>query len=139
MTTGTLDWGPVVAWFGRVPRFHDCEVVSFDLRRDPEISVLCIRAFLMTSAVDDKGFFVLEKHAMVSFGLTGIADLSLSDWNHQNVLHSLEITEAGDCWRLDLESAYGLNGYTIAKAISISVRPIDAADITATLVAARRG
>ena len=60
---GGLD---LVAWFGRVPSFHDAEIVSLSLhRRAP--SMLSIHAWNMTKEVDDRGYFVLDRHAVVTF------------------------------------------------------------------------
>ena len=55
----------LVHWFGRMPRFHDAKLLSIALHSD-EPSTLRIHAFQMTDKVDEQGYFILEKHAMVT-------------------------------------------------------------------------
>jgi hypothetical protein len=87
---GGLD---LVAWFGRVPSFHDAEIVSLSLhRRAP--SMLNIHAWNMTKEVDDHGYFVLDRHAVVTFILEDIMDLQLDGFSHQNVIGGLCLRRA---------------------------------------------
>jgi hypothetical protein len=137
MSGNTLDWSAVTEWFGHVPRFHDCEVVSIILRRDPEPSEICIHAFVMTPETDARGYFITEKHALVTFTLTYVLDLDFEGWNHQNALESIttEPVDNGHC--LIFEPAHGVGGEITAMSIIISLHPVAQEDIDKTLVAVR--
>ncbi|ESQ88312.1 hypothetical protein ABAC460_16765 [Asticcacaulis sp. AC460] len=121
--TNEIDWTPVVQWFGHVPGFHDSEVVSIDLRRDPLPSVIRLRAFRMNADTDEKGYFRLDLHCLVTFTLSGVQDVELEGWNHQNALMGLEITKTGDVYRLDLDGAWGVQGFMTASHIAIELEP----------------
>jgi hypothetical protein len=123
MEKAEIDWSAITEWFGYKPRFHDSEVVSIELCRDPKPSILRLYAFRMNSDVDERGYFRLDLHALVSFKLSGITEAQIDDWNHQNALMSLEITDATEGYRLAMESAYGVDGYIVAKHIEITVEP----------------
>jgi hypothetical protein len=130
-------WAAVEAWFGRIPSFHDCEVVSIDLHRAPEPSIVCVHAFLMTPELDDQGYYVLDKHALVSFRLFEVREVNIMDWNHQNVLDSIAIEDVENGFRLMLEGTYGADGHITAAAVEIAVHPVAAEDIERTFVARR--
>ncbi len=118
-----IDWSAVIGWFGEMPRFHDAEVVSLELHRDPRPSHLRLYAFRMNSDLDERGYYRLDLHALVTFTLSGILEMEIDNWNHQNALMSLTITTADEGHRLELESAYGVDGWITAKNISILIEP----------------
>jgi hypothetical protein len=80
---------------------------------------------------------VHDKHALVSFRLTGIAAQEFEGWNHQNVLMSLDVSRVEEGFRLELEGTYGVDGYVIAQRISISLQAVPVAEIDQSLVARR--
>jgi hypothetical protein len=47
----------------------------------------------MTPEVDEKGFYVLKHHTLVTMAFGSITDLSLNGFNHQNVLWDLKIVQ----------------------------------------------
>ena len=129
--------GPeLLRWFGEVPIFHDAEILSLNLRRKGQ-STLCVHGWLMTDKVDENGFGVLEKDAIVTFRLEDIMDLQLDGFSHQNVIGSLQLQRATDRGRanyyshsqspddieIELEPCYGLDGVIRAKKVSISFCP----------------
>ncbi len=124
MSRAALDWSEVMEWFGCIPHFHDDEVISIDLRRDPEPSVISIRAFMMTPEVDSHGYYVLDKHATVKFTLNSILEQELDGWNHQNAIMNLEITDVDTAWRLEINPAYGVGGYFVAESITMKIEPV---------------
>ena len=79
----------------------------------------------MTSDVDAQGYFVLKKHVVVGFQLSGITGLELTDFNHQNVIYGLALTrtESGD-FKLELEPCYGLFGFIEAQTVTIDIQPV---------------
>ncbi len=137
MENNEIDWTQVVEWFGYKPKFHDSEVVSIELRRSPDPSIIRIHAFQMTSEVDESGYFVLDKHALITFNLTDIEEQNFSDWNHQNALMGIDMSVTPSGHRLEMEAAYGINGYIVAKHITIEVQPVQKEDIHKTFAAGR--
>jgi len=133
-----VDWSAVTAWFGRVPRFHDCEIVSIDLRRDPEPTIVRLHAFEMSSEIDERGYFKLVKHALVTFQLRGIIEQDFAYWNHQNALNELTIEDGERGDRLVFHGTYGIHGEIETKSIAITLEPVADTDVEKTLVAGRR-
>jgi hypothetical protein len=110
-------------WFGYSPNFHDAEVISLDLRRGLESSTLKIHAWHTSDEVDEDGYFRRDRHATVSFKFSGIVQLAISDWNHQNVLASLDVTEDSEGYVIALNGTFGVDGRIVAKTLSITVEP----------------
>ncbi len=106
-----LDWTPVIQWFGFIPDFHDAEVIRWicvQLQSHPQSGWMLGRTL---SEVDERGYFKIDRRAVVCFVLGNIVRQEISDWNHQNVLNKLTVTaeqdgqgiELGDhirCWRV---------------------------------------
>ena len=129
--------GPeLLHWFGRVPSFHDAEVIDLHLRREGS-STLRVHGFVMTSSVDERGYFVLDRHAVVTFSIEDIMDLQLDGFSHQNVIGGLRLQRATDRGRagyyalpeasedieIELEPSFGLDGLIRAKRVSVSFEP----------------
>jgi len=127
----------LIAWFGRVPSFHDAEIVSFHLhRRAP--SSLSTHSWNMTKQVDDRGYFVLDRHAVVTFTLEDILDLQLDGFSHQNVILGLRLRRAPerpdrrpfywsdpspDDYEIELEPCFGLSGKIRCRRAAVSIVP----------------
>ena len=72
--------------FGGWPSFHDAEVVRLMLDRRGEngpTAEMVVHAWLMTNKVDDRGYYVLEKHSLVRFVFDRITSIELAEFNHQ--------------------------------------------------------
>jgi hypothetical protein len=67
----------LIEWFGRWPSFHDGEILSISLSRSGS-SCVRIHTWEMTKEVDEKGYFILRKHVIVSFFLDELTDLELN-------------------------------------------------------------
>lgn len=118
--------GPeLLQWFaGRLPQFHDAEVLSLVLDRNGASAILKLHAFEMTSDLDARGYFIFTRHVVVGFKLSWIGSMELDGFNHQNVLDSLVISRIGDGEvRLDLEPIYGLGGFIQAREMEITMEP----------------
>ena len=130
--------GPeLLAWFGRVPSFHDAEIVRVVLnRRAP--STLSIHAWNLTDRVDPQGYFILERHAVVTFELEDVLDVQLEHFSSQNVIFGLQLRRAAprpdrmpyysrdaspDDFELELDPCYGLSGHVRCRRVSISFVP----------------
>jgi len=114
-------------WFGRWPTFHDAEILSLRLNRHGA-SILLIHTWEMTSKIDEKGFYVLDKHVVVEFVLENIAELNLSGFSVQNVIFGLSLGKKEKGFLLDLDPCYGLAGTIEAKDVSIRLHPGKPAD-----------
>ncbi len=118
--------GPeLLQWFaGRMPSFHDAEVLSLALDRDAASAILRVHAFQMTPEVDARGYFICTRHVVVVFKLSWIETMELDGFNHQNALDGLKLsrTDGGDV-RLGLEPACGLGGFIQAKELEIAIEP----------------
>ena len=116
----------LLKWFGRVPDFHDAEILDLHLKR-AGASTLRIHAWNMTNRVRNKKF-ILEKHAVVEFSFGWIVNLELDQFNQQNVIDKLTVSRVRHQEKLDLyevswEPAYGLGGVIQAAELSISHYP----------------
>ena len=117
--------GALVDWFdGRAPSFHDAEVLRLVLDREGERCDVRIHTFRMTPQTDATGHFICDRHVVVAFAFSGVTDLELDGFNHQNALLSLELSRnAAGQIRADLEPAYGLGGFVEAAVLQIDLLP----------------
>ena len=114
----------VISWFGRWPSFHDAEIVELHLhRRRP--SSITLFTWTITGKVDDRGYYICEKHALVTFTLSNITELSLKDFSHQNVISSLQLDQTQKGFLIDLAGCYGLHGHLEAESVTVSLEPAD--------------
>jgi hypothetical protein len=114
-------------WFDCWPTFHDGEIVSLHLNRSGSSSML-IHTWEMTSEIDDKGFFVMQKHVVVEFIFENVSGLNLTGFSVQNVIFGLDLEKTNEGFSLHLDPCYGLAGTIEAKRISIRLNPGKAAD-----------
>jgi Immunity protein 50 len=88
--------------FGEFPSFHDSEVLRIVLdRRDFRIDkrptlAATIHLWKMTSEINKNGCYILSNHTLVTFEFEDIQDLEITDFNIQNVLGCLVISELLD-------------------------------------------
>ncbi len=82
--------------FGYWPSFHDAEVLSMYLDREgsdgPSLEAR-VHVFEMTDRVDERGFYVLTKHTLVTLRFSDILLRELRWFNNQNSLSGLGIFE----------------------------------------------
>jgi hypothetical protein len=112
----------IVEWFGRWPSFHDAEVLQIDLKRKGP-SLIRLHAFRMTKQVDETGHFVLDRHAVVTFRLDGIADVELAGFSGLNVILGLLLEPVEGGFKVTLAPCYGVAGYVVAREVSVSLEP----------------
>jgi hypothetical protein len=76
--------------------------------------------------VDAKGFFVLRKHALVSFRFDGIHDTEMDAFAAKNILFGMELSPSGDgsSFQVVLDSAMDMSGsFSARKGEVVSVIP----------------
>ena len=89
----------VTDWFGYWPSFHDAEILSIHLDREPlgggvgPSLTVRVQAFEMTGQIDEDGCYRLQKQVIVAFDFDGIEELTLHDFNYQNVIACLTLAE----------------------------------------------
>jgi Immunity protein 50 len=114
--------------FGTWPSFHDAEVVALRLDRSgmsgPEMEA-DIHVFEMTSEVTPEGFYRLRNHTLVTVLFTGIEELSMDDFNQQNVLSDLVLKDISQRqpevlkWEVVFAASFGLAAKFLCEAISV--------------------
>jgi len=127
----------LLRWFGQVPSFHDAEILSLHLSRKGQ-SVLRLHGWINTGKVGQDGYFVSDRHAIVTFTLSGIMDLRLDGFSIQNVIGGLVLRRAPERperrgylaldplpqdIEIELEPCYGLDGFIRARSVSITLKP----------------
>lgn len=126
----------VIDWFGFAPSFHDATLVGLDIGSGSV--TIRIEAFRITSEVDANGYYVLDKHAVVTLSMHRVSGISLTG-DAQSIISALRIRRleadaAG--WRtcegpkaghfeVSFESVYGLEGSIFADEISFDLTPIE--------------
>lgn len=129
----SIEGGPkLLSWFGRVPSFHDAEVLALNLERAGK-SRLTLHGWNMTDTIDDKGFFFLDQHAVVTFHFEDVVDLQLEGFSHQNVINDLSLSRVStgpshdialsETYEILIEPCYGISGFIHARTISVSFVP----------------
>ena len=106
----------LAAWYGRWPSFHDAGIHELHLSRQG-VSSLKVHIWHMTDRVDEKGFYILEKHVLVTLSMKQIG------FSHQNVISELVVGLVRDAFVITLEPCYGLSGIIEAKEISVEFAP----------------
>ena len=124
----------LIDWFGRVPSFHDGEIVSLELRRRAP-SVLAIHAWNTTWDAEKR--FVPDKEAVVTFEMNDLIDVQLEGFSHQNVIGGLNLSHgpiseerrrfvdypSDEDFEIELEPCYGLDGRIRCRSLRIRFSP----------------
>src|SRR6266436_3276343 len=126
---------PLTDIFGRWPSFHDAEVLRILLDRGesklfrPSLEAT-IHVFEMTSEIDERNRYVLKNHLAVTIRFIEIYNLSMKDFNHQNVLQGLNIDDISDPelerikFEVSFDGIFGVSVKLQCKSISVvSVEP----------------
>ena len=108
-------------WFGRVPRFHDAELLEITLASNGP-STLRIHTWEMTDEVDAQGYFVLDKHVVVTVTLDQVTHVSLTDFNLPGIIADLKITRVEEAYQFTWEGSYGVEGALRAKQVSFDLQ-----------------
>jgi len=113
----------LVEWFGRVPRFHDAELLEITFS-GKGVGLLRIRAWNITDQVDTKGYFILDKHATVTLALEGVSVINCVDFDMMPaIILDLEITKVDENYCIEWSASYGVAGFITAKHVRISLAP----------------
>ena len=92
---------------GREPSFHDGEIVSILLDRTPPSLTTIVELKKYARSPDDPGRAVVLAKYLVTLYFEKIEDLKLDDFNYQNVLQELVVTQEGPRLRVFFSSLFG--------------------------------
>lgn len=95
--------------FSRWPQFHDAEVVRLMLDRDERRLAIELKSFEMMSKSDINSFGH-RGECIIALSFSGLSDLELFGFNHQNVLSALNIKEDDGAISVVLDGIFGLSG-----------------------------
>ncbi|MGO9483823.1 MAG: hypothetical protein ACLPX9_04440 [Rhodomicrobium sp.] len=112
----------LIDWFGYVPGFHDAYLLDANFMSNGQSS-LRIHAFRMTDEVDDKGYFVLDRHVVVTITLEAVTHINLSDFNLPGIIFELTVSSADGDIQLTWTGSYGIEGTIRAKQARFSLQP----------------
>jgi hypothetical protein len=127
----------LIEWFGFCPSFHDATLDRVELARGD--AILEIKAFRATSEIDARGYYVLDRHALVMFRMRGVTGLKLdgdagsiiSEVTIRRLLETPVPTEWHTCHgpiKGDIEIAFatsiGLYGFIYAKELEFELQPL---------------
>lgn len=128
----------LLSLFGYWPSFHDAEVIEMLLWRGepgspqsprvpPQITIK-FHLWEMTSEVDASGYFVNQKNSLVTMRFSGIQEIELEGFNHQNVIMGLAISMDGDSpelFKVEINPSFGVSASFTCRTIDVvSVTPI---------------
>jgi len=116
--TYILNHKAVVDFYGHWPLFHDGEVLVYAAPTPENPSLgFTLHAWQSTDEIDAKGFFVLQKHALVSFRFDGIHDPEVGVFASGNIVFGLEFFPSNDfsSFRVVLDSVMDMSGSFLAR------------------------
>src|SRR5580698_9297712 len=97
-------------WLGFPPVFHDAYVTALNISGEGE-ATLALRSWVMTNRVDERGYYILEKHFTAKFTLRGITSVELSDFQPgQAIIGFLDIQKIEKNFRMTFDTSYGFAG-----------------------------
>ncbi|MEI5681308.1 MULTISPECIES: hypothetical protein [unclassified Mesorhizobium] len=124
-----LGWSEVVDWFGFEPNFHDAEIIRIDFCRSPLPTTISVYTWRLTSQVDSRGCYVLDRHATVNFILEGVEVEAFTGWNHQNVLWDINVERVSSTssisprFKVAFNSSFGLEASFTADLLVMELLP----------------
>ena len=113
----------LIDWFGRVPHFHDAKLLDLALS-NKEISTLRVHTWQMTDQTDAQGYYILDKHVVVTITLQAVTHVALDDFDMMpGIIYSFEITKTDNGYQLTWDASYGVSGLLRAKQVSLNLMP----------------
>ena len=111
------------------PHFHDAEVLRFAVERAPipEVGEVMVSLLIHLRRYEPRGVGtvgyhqVLVKSVVVDFRFKGVDDLSVCDFNHQNVIEAISFSEGdGDApVSVEVSGIYGFEGSWRCRTVEV--------------------
>lgn len=114
----------LIDWFGYVTHFHDGELLEIKLVSNGS-STLRIRTWRTTNKVDERGYFVLDKHVLVTISLEEVTHIGLDHFSLPGIIHNLQMTSTDPGFQLTWTGSYGVEGVLGAGRVRIEFTPED--------------
>jgi hypothetical protein len=112
----------LVDWFGCIPHFHDAYLLDVNLSSKGE-SIIRIHAFRMTNEVDAKGYYVLDRHVVVTITLATVTHVALAEFDLPGIISDLSFSIVEDSTELAWTGSYGIEGTIRAKQVRFDFVP----------------
>jgi hypothetical protein len=125
----------VVERFGRWPSLHDAEVVRLVLDRagrggpGPTVT-MAVYVYETDGRVEPDGRCALRHETLATFEFEGVSELTVADFNHQNVIWALAIEEVSAeqleevRYRVELSASFGVAAaFSCRDARVVDVQP----------------
>jgi Immunity protein 50 len=110
----------VISYFGYWESCHDAEILGFSLRR-PGLFTISVRALGLDAGLQAQGI-MRYKHAIITFLLRDVIDLSLERYSVQNVIPEITIESKGrPSPNASIWESTGTSGWLEAKAIEVDL------------------
>lgn len=115
-----------IAWFGRVPRFHDGSVLEFalDLSRRGHLKV---KTFRMNPDTDENGYFRLDKHCVVTFHFEEVAVADLAFEDDAEIIDDITIKAHDDGFVMEITAINGFDAMLQMKTLRLAFEPDETA------------
>ena len=107
----------LVEAMGYWPSFHDANVL--EVSRCPGSFSTTIHVFSMTDQVDTAGYYILEKHHLVTLVMLGVQGNSLPTDYSSDCLEELTFQRVGDMLQINFESVMGQSGTILCSGAEI--------------------
>jgi len=84
-----------------------------------------IHAWDMTNELDSRGYYVLKNHTLVTLRFSGVEELKLEGFNHQNVIFGLIIQPREDAgsgnpkFHVEFDPSFGVDALFDCSAIEV--------------------
>jgi hypothetical protein len=125
--TYILNHQAVVDLYGQWPMFHDATVSNYVApTQESQSLAITVHTWQMTDKVDANGYFVLEKHALVSFRFDAIFDVEMAAFDADNILFGIKLSPSSDSssFRVVLDSVMDKSGsFSARRGEVVSVIP----------------
>lgn len=113
----------LLAWFGRVPSFHDGELLEIAFFGKGQ-ALMRIHAWILTDKVDDQGHLITDRHAVVTFALDGVNTIECRDFDMvPGIILDLDVTRVEEGLRFEWSASYGVGGAVTARQARITLEP----------------
>ena len=117
----------VVNFYGYWPSFHDSNVPEYraPTLNDPSLE-FTLHTWQMTNEVDAKGYFVLQKHALVKFYFDGLTSVQMDEFGANNILFDVSFmkTDIDTEFSVELNSVMAMPGsFNARNGAVVSVIP----------------
>jgi immunity protein 50 of polymorphic toxin system len=103
---------------GYWPSFHDANVLA--VARDDHAFTLTVHLFAMTDQIDPAGYFILEKHHLVTIVMHDVQSNSLPPAYSDDCLDRLSFSRTGDFSQVDFESHLDQDGTVVCRRVEIA-------------------